>query len=423
SLDNDLDAAFIDCGHGQIAYLSGRDGQWATGRRRSEPLSKQLTEGQTIMVQGAGAGVSRDGKKPKVTSDIQIAGLFIVYRPRRQSVRFSQRLSDSGPSDRLRTLATAMFPKGGAIFRGAAAVASDEDLSAESERLRDLWSEIEAKADNAKAPAVLFERKDPMHRVLHEAIQPEVSRIITGDQIALVRARSYLETWMPQMAKKLECLPGAFVINGINEQLDQALETKFELPGGGNVIIETTNALTAIDVNSAGRRALDTNLEAAKEIARQVQLQRIGGTIVVDFIDLESRSDSEALMNSLKSAFADDPATVKILPPSPFGLVQISRQRLGKSLHERLQRPCPTCTGSGTTISLEASVERMLGELSERAVSSQPAKFRAAIDLFSYLASEGAESFRDYFANQGIPQPTLEPDDTLAPGTYRMLGA
>ena len=421
SIDKDLDAAFIDCGHGQVTYLSGRDGRWATGRRRSEPLSKQLTEGQTIMVQGAGAG--RDGKKPRVTSDIQITGLFIVFRPRRQSVKFSRRLSDSGQSDRLRRLAKDLFPEGGAIFRGAAAEASDENLRVESEHLRGLWSKIEAKADAAKAPAVLFERKDPLHRVLHEAVQPEVSRIITGDQIALVRARAYLESWMPHMAKKLECLPGAFVINGINEQLDQALETKFDLPGGGNIIIETTEALTAIDVNSAGRRALETNLEAAKEIARQVQLQRIGGNIVVDFIDLDGRSDRETLMNGLKSAFANDPAAVQILPPSQFGLVEISRQRLGKSLHERLQRPCPTCAGSGMTVSLEASVERMLAELSERDVTAEPAKFRAAIDLYSYLASEKAAPFRDFIVEQGIPQPTFEPDDSLAPGTYRLLGA
>ncbi len=421
SLDKDLDAAFIDCGHGQTAYLSGRDGRYATGRRRDEPLSKQLTEGQTVMVQGTGVG--RDGKSPKVTSDIQISGMFMIFRPRRQSVKLSRRLSDTGQSDRLRNLAKDLFPDGGAIFRGSAAEASDDDLSSESERLRGLWSEIEGKADTVKAPAILFERKDALHRVLHEAVQPEISRIVASDQIALVRARTFLETWMPQLAKSLECLPGAFAINGINEQLDQAMETEFELPGGGNIIIETTAALTAIDVNSAGRRPLETNLEAAKEIARQLRLQRIGGNIVVDFIDLESRSDREALMSGLKGAFANDPAAVQILPPTPFGLVQISRQRLGKNLRERLLRACPTCAGSGMTISLQASVERMLGELIERVVSPEPAKFRVAVDLYGYLAAEGSEPFRDFIINRGMPSPTLEPDDALAPGTYRLLGA
>ncbi|MGH1477432.1 MAG: ribonuclease E/G [Geminicoccales bacterium] len=421
SIDKDLDAAFVDCGHGQIAFLAGRDGRYASGQRRDEPLAQQLTEGQSLLVQGS--GVSRDGKKPKVTTDIQITGIFSVFRPKRRSVKLSSKLSETGQSDRLLGLAKELFPDGGVIFRGAAGEASDDDLRTESERLRGVWAAIEAKADTAKAPANLFERKDPMHRVLHDAAQPDIARIVASDQVALVRARSYLESWLPLMASRLECVPGAFDINGINEQLDQALEPKVDLAGGGNIIIEQTAALTAIDVNSGGRRALDANLDAAKEIARQLRLQRIGGTIVVDFIDLESRSDREALMSGLKTAFADDPASVQILPPTPLGLVQISRQRLGKGLRERLSRPCSTCQGGGTTINLKASTERLLGELGERAVSPIPVKIRLAVDLYSYLASEAAEPFQDYLNSRGLVPPTLEPDNTLSPAAYRILGA
>lgn len=421
SIDKDLDAAFVDCGHGQIAYLAGRDGRWATGRRRDEPLSKQLTEGQSIMVQGSGA--SRDGKKPKVTSDIQIAGMFVVFRPRRQSIKLSSKLSETGQSDRLRALAKDLFADGGVIFRGAAGEASDDDLRSESKRLQDVWTGIEAKADTVKAPANLFGQKAPLQRVLHDAVQPDVSRIVTNDRIALAGTRTYLEAWLPEMAKRLECVPGAFEINGINEQLDQALEPLVELSGGGNIVIETTAALTAIDVNSSGRQALETNLDAAKEIARQLRLRRIGGTIVVDFIDLESRNDREALMAGLKTAFSNDPASIQILPPTSLGLVQISRQRLGKSLSERLKRPCPTCTGSGITTSLQASTERLLGELGQRTATPTPAKIRLAVDLYSYLATEALEPFRDYLTSQGMPPPTLEPDETLAPSAYRILGA
>ena len=128
-------------------------------------------------------------------------------------------------------------------------------------------------------------------------------------------------------------------------------------------------------------------------------------------------------MSGLKAAFAGDPAAVQILPPTPFGLVQISRQRLGKSLRERLQRPCPTCSGNSSITSLEASVERMLSDLSERDVSPAPANFRTAVDLYSYLMSDGAEPFRNFFVSHGMPQPIVEPDDALAPGSYRMLGA
>lgn len=420
SIEKGMDAAFIDCGHGQIAYLAGRDGRWASGQRRDEPLSKQLTEGQSIIVQGS--GVSRDGKKPKVTTDIQVSGMFSVFRPRRRSIKLSNRLSDTGRSQHLRALARDLFTEGGAIIRGAAVDANDDDLRRESERLRELWDEIKAKAEKVKAPADLFTRTDPIHRILHETIQPEFSKVVTGDRVALARARTFLEAGLPEMAKRLECVPGAFAVNGINEQLDQALESKIELKSGGNIIIETTAALTAIDVNSGGGQPLETNIEAAKALARQLRLQRIGGTIVVDFINLENRRDQDALVTALKAAFADDPAAVQILPPTQLGLVQISRQRLGKSLRERLNRPCPSCTGSGAGISLQVSLERMLAELSEKSPPTG-VKVHLAIDLYEYLAKDAIEPVRDFITKSGMPVPQLQADQSLAAGTYQIVGS
>ncbi len=422
SIEKDMDAAFIDCGQGQIAFLAGKDSRWASGRRREEPMEQQITEGQSLIVQGT--GVSRDGKKPKVTTDIQISGMFSIYRPKRRSIKLSSKLSDTGRSHHLRTLSRDLFPDGGGIIRGAAADASDEALKQESDKLRALWTEIETKADKVNAPAPLFERKDPVHRLLHDMIQPDLGRIVTGDQLTLVRARSYLEDGLPELATKLENIPGAFTANSINEQLDQALESKLELPSGGNIIIESTAALTAIDVNSGGGRPLETNIEAAKVIARQVRLQRIGGTIVVDFINLEGRRDQETLTTAINAAFKDDPASVQILPPTQLGLVQISRQRLGKSLRERLSRPCPHCSGSSTVVSLQVSVERMLAELTENnSQAPTGAHVRLAIDLYQYVAKEAIEPVRAYIAKSGMPVPFLKADDTLAAGTYHIVGS
>ena len=159
SIERAMDAAFIDCGNDQIAYLAGRDGRWVSGQRRDEPMSKQLTEGQSIIVQGA--GVSRDGKKPKVTTDIQIGGMYMVYRPRRKSVKLSSRLSETGQSARLRGLAKELFPDGGAIIRGAAGDASDDALKKECDRLRSLWLEIDVKSGKVDSPSTLFVRKGP----------------------------------------------------------------------------------------------------------------------------------------------------------------------------------------------------------------------------------------------------------------------
>ncbi|MEM8952178.1 MAG: ribonuclease E/G, partial [Pseudomonadota bacterium] len=417
SLDSELDAAFVDCGRGRTAYLAGRDGRWVTGQRSELPLHRQVTEGQAILVQGA--GMSRDGKKPRVTSDIQLNGMFQVYRPRRHSIKLSSKLAEAGQSDRLLALAKTFFPKGGVIFRGAAGIAADDELEAEGVRLKGLWEEIEAKAGGAKAPICLYERKDTLERLLHEALKPDIDRVIAADRVVLAATRTFLEAWLPALAGRLECQPGAFEINGVNEQLERAVEPKVELNSGGSIVIQTTEALTAIDVNSGGRGALETNIDAAEEIARQLRLRRTGGTIVVDFIDLKRQSERTKLMAVLDDAFADDPAAVKIFPPTPLGLVQISRQRLGQSLDERLRRPCPACSGSGSIMSLRASTERMLGQLGE--VPGAGVKtVRVAVDLYSYVASEAAEPFKTFVERHGLQAPVLVPDESLAAGTYRI---
>jgi len=420
TLDRELDAAFVDCGRGQIAYLGGRDGRWVSGKRSDEPLHRQLTEGQAVLLQGA--GMSRDGKKPKMTSDVQLTGMFMIYRPKRSSIKMSRKLSETGHSDRLLNLAKSFFPEGGVVFRGAAGIAADDELEAESKRLKAEWEEIEGKIENGKAPLCLNERRHPLERVLQETLRPEIDRIITSDQIALARTRTYLEAWLPSKTSALECQPGAFEINGVNDQLDQAKAHEIELPSGGNILIEQTAALTAIDVNSGGQRAIDANLEAAKVIARQLRLRRIGGTIVVDFINLQSAGERQQLLDVLDEAFANDPAAVRIYPPTPLGLVQISRQRLGHSLDERLLRACPTCSGSGRTASLRSNTERMLGELGETP-GVDVTTVRVAVDLYGYMASEAAEPFKDFIDRHGLPTPILTPDEALPPGTYRIAGS
>ena len=267
-----------------------------------------------------------------------------------------------------------------------------------------------------------FWSADSLTRVLQESLRPELDRIITSDRVVMARTKSHLESWMPGKTSTLECQPGAFEINGVNEQLDQAEAPKVELPSGGNILIEKTAAFAAIDVNSGGQRAIDANIEAAKVIARQLRLRRIGGTIVVDFINLESASERQQLMDALDEAFAGDPAAVRIYPPTPLGLVQISRQRLGHSLDERLLRPCPTCSGSGRTASLRAATERMLGELGET-LSAKVSTVRVAVDLYSYTASEAAEPFKEFVERHGLPTPILTPDESLQPGAYRIVGS
>ena len=413
-VENEPDCAYVDCGQGQTAYLSGRDGRYVNGKRNEMPLAEQVTEGQAILVQGA--GMSRDGKNPKVTSDIQLTGMFQIFRPRRRSVRLSSKLSEQGQSDRLLKLAKACYPDGGVIYRGAASATDDSELEDESEKLKTLWREIEIKADTSNAPTCLFERGDPLERLLQDSLKADIDRIVAADRIAYAAIRAYLGTWLPALTPRLECEPGAFESQGVNDELVRAEEPKVELKSGGSIIIEATAALTAIDVNSGSSRPRDANLEAAAEIARQLRLRRIGGTIVVDFIDLNSQGERDALLSALDEGFADDPAAVRIYPPTPLGLVQISRQHLGHSLSEHLKRSCPSCQGSGRVESLRLVTERMLAE----AYRANATGVSVAADLYGYIEREAVDLIKAYIERHGLLTPKLTRDETLPAGAFRL---
>ena len=214
--------------------------------------------------------------------------------------------------------------------------------------MRAQWAEIEAAARAATPPARIHAVDDPLHRLLLERIAPDLERIVVGDQALLVRARAWLAEWQPALAERLVSVADPFEATGAAEQLEQALQPSVPLAGGGSLIIQPTAAFTAIDVNGGGRRALEANLAAAREIARQLRLRRIGGTAVVDFIDLPARAARARVLAALRDALADDPAPVQAFSMSRFGLVEISRKRTGPSLAELLGRPCPTCDGAGT---------------------------------------------------------------------------
>jgi len=331
----DLDGAFVDCGLGADAFLNARDARALSGASRSAGIAGQVSEGQAVLVQ-----VRREaqgGKGPRVTTDIALPGLFLLHRPLARSGQAGQ----AGQQER----AAALFPGGGFSLRPAALHATDQELADEASRLRRSFAEIEARAGAGHPPALLASPPEPLHRLLLDHFSPELERLVFADRVLLIAARRWLEQslprWLASFAERLEYLPEAFEATGAAEQLDEALGRAVALPGGGSLIIEPTAALTAIDVNGAGT-PLEVDLAAAREVARQLRLRRIGGLVVIDFVDLESRRDRARLDAALRQAFADDPAAVQLYPMSPLGLVELSRQRLGPSLAERLGRAAPS---------------------------------------------------------------------------------
>lgn len=388
-IDRDLDAAFVDCGLGEDGYLGARDARALSGQARGSPIGRQLREGQAVVVQGLRD--AQGDKGPRLTGDVALAGPCLVYRPRRADAEVAK--------------------------RPAANAASDAELSAELGRLRELWRALEAKAREARPPALLDGPAGPVEQLLVEHLGDDPDRILLSDRAALVRARSYLAAWRPSLIDRLEHLSDAFAASGAEEQLTAALEPHVELTGGGRLIIQPTAALTAIDVDGGNRRPLDVDLAAAEEIALQLRLRRLGGTIVVDFVDLAARRDRAELLARLRAALAADPAPVQVYPMSPLGLVQISRQRIGPSLAEQLERACPCCAGTGRLPDLRRQGEELMRELATRPPGRSSSS--VAPDLHEHLTGAAAAAWRSFGERQGRA-PLLRRDASLAPGRYRI---
>ena len=415
ALDRDLDAAFVDCGLATDAWLGARDARFLVDAGRDVPIERMLSAGQEMVVQirhGAGGG-----KGARVTGDIALLGVYLMLRPRRRDLSLSARLARLPAAAEQRARAAALLPEGGVTLRRAATAASDAELVDEFARLRERWRQIEAAARSATPPARLHAEGEPVARLLLDQLTPDLERIVVGDQATLVRVRAWLAQWWPAMAARVVSTADAFEATGVAEQLEAALQPTVPMTDGGSLIIQPTAALTAIDVNGGGRRALEANLAATREIARQLRLRRLGGTIVVDFIDLPDRAARARVLTALRAAVAGDPVPVQVYPMSRFGLVEISRKRSGPSLAEMLGRPCPVCDGAGALPSLRWRAEQLM-----RALAQQPSgrvMVHAALDLYEHLSSAGRAGWQAFADRHGAPI-ALEADRSLVPGGYRI---
>jgi ribonuclease G len=399
------DGSFLDLGLGSEALLSARDARW---------LGRPPEEGRAVLVQGLRE--ASGGKGPRVTADVALPGARLVLHPRRDDVRLSPRLArnPAGPEQRARALR--LFPGGGVLLRSAATGASDEALEAEAARLRELWQGIEAGAAAARAPVCLHDDGEPLARVLAALPAPGLRRIVVGERATLRRAVELLRLRHPGAAVPIDQVADAFAAHGIPEQIEQALERVVPLQRGGRLIIEATAALTAIDVDGAGRSALEVDLDAAAEIARQARLRRLAGTIVVDFVDLPGREQRAQLRSALRRAFASDPEPVQILPMTALGLVQISRRRRRPPLAVEFGRPCPTCEGEGMLPGLHWQGQALLRAL--RPQGAARGRVRIAPDLAALL--EGRETSLADELRRAAPLWRLEADAALPPGAWRI---
>lgn len=362
-----IQAAFIDIGLSRDAFLFAGD-----IRREGRPITDEVKQGQELLVQVVKEPLP--GKGARISSQITLPGRFVVLLPNESGVGISRRIADTQERERLESEIEPVLPEScGVIVRTAGENRPVADLHREILQLEGAWKDLKARASGLKAPAVARREMSLAMRTMRDFSGEDVSRIwIDGDE-AYGEVMRYLEDVDPPLAERIEHHTGEeplFGRFGVDAALARAMRTRVWLSSGGFIVIDPTEALVSIDVNS-GRNtegveleetARTTNLEAAEEIARQVRLRDLSGIIVVDFIDMLEEGNRQELVEAFGAALARDRTRTQISQMSDFGLVAITRKRMRGGLLQRLTEPCPCCAGDGwiknpVTVGLEVGRE------------------------------------------------------------------
>ncbi|MFH0800537.1 MAG: Rne/Rng family ribonuclease [Pseudomonadota bacterium] len=390
-----MQAAFIDVGLERTAFLHASDVVRSLARFEEEgdskgpkdadvdeeapsPKSRRagsdryienvLKEGKDILVQVEKEPLGSKGAR--ITSHISLPGRYLVYMPTVDHVGVSRRIGDAQERARLKDMLRRLKKgSGGFIVRTVSSGVTEKEFADDIEYLTGMWKEIEKKASPAKAPSLVHAELDVLSRVVRDQFTPDVARLVVDAKDAHKQMSDFVETFMPKGRHGVEFYEGAepiFDAFGIEIEITRALGQKVWLKSGGYIIIEQTEALTAVDVNTGrfvGRRnvedtILKTNLEAVKEIVYQLRLRSIGGIIIIDFIDMEVMANRTKVYNSLKEALKGDRARTTITKISELGLVEMTRKRTREDLRRQLSNTCQYCEGKGylkspTTITYE----------------------------------------------------------------------
>jgi ribonuclease G len=351
-----------------------------------QPSIPKLAKGQDILIQITKEPVNNKGVR--VSSSISLPGRFCVLLPFDGKIGVSKKISDFRERRRLRSIARSILPKNyGLIIRTVARNQTEESLSDDLKNLLKTWQEIESTVKTEKPPALIYQDLNTTSSVIRDLFTPDISKVFIDSKKLYKQIKNYVTLVQPQLADKIENYKSntsIFDAFKIEEQIKTLMGRKVPLPSGGYLIIEHTEAMVVIDVNS-GRYAkskdqelnsLKTDLEAAREISRQMRLRDIGGIIVIDFIDLEEDKNRKKIYDELKKEFRKDRAKVSVLPMSDFGLVQITRQRIRQNIMQAMKEVCPYCLGTGL-LTKHSHVLYDLEELIKKV--KQKSKYRSLI--------------------------------------------
>src|SRR5450432_3204228 len=426
-----LEAAFIDYGtdrHGFLPFKEVGRAYFKAGVDVSRArIQDALKEGQELIVQ-----VEKDERGNKgaaLTTFISLAGRFLVLMPNNPRAGGVSRRIEGEDRDQMREAMNGLqIPDGmGAIVRTAGVGRSTEELQWDLNNLKTAWDAIVAANDGRPAPFLIFQESDAVTRGLRDYFSDDVGECLIDQPEAFQKAQEYMQRFMPPDAqRKLKLYQDPvplFTRYQIESQIESAYSHKVTLPSGGSLVIDQTEALVSIDINSARSTrggdieatARNTNLEAAEEIARQLRLRDIGGLIVIDFIDMESQVNQRAVEDMLRDAVKMDRARIQLGRLSRFGLLELSRQRLRPALSETTHINCPRCSGMGTIRSVESMSLALLRLIGEEARKERTGRVVAQVpvDVATYLINEKREQLnqiesRDKLSLVIVPNPHMQ---------------
>lgn len=464
-----LHAAFVDIGTEKSAFLHGSDlaepdldadededpsddseateespngnGEGAarsangSGRRRgpATPIQELLKSGQEILVQVSKEPISTKG--PRVTAQISLAGRFLVYLPDASRIGVSRKIGSPEERKRLREQVAAIMPEksGGVIVRTVSEDVTPEMLKRELDTLIGQWEKIQRKARFMRAPALAHRETGLMRALIRDLFSAKVDSLTVDSKMIYNEVVEYLKGIAPDLIPRVKLYQDPrplFDASSVEREIKDIFKRRCELPSGGYIIIEPTEALVSVDVNSGryvGRKdpekmILRTNTEAAREVARQIRLRDVGGIIVCDFIDMESKQNRERVLQELRTHLARDRARTKAFAVSDLGLVEMTRQRVRQSHWQRMTVPCPTCEGTGRVFTPETIIGRM--ERSVRRMVVEGRKDNLVVKLHPDVAMYVRETEKDLAKKLSKSAPfsvEIRDDPLLRPDEFKLV--
>jgi len=413
-----MQSAFIEIGLERAGFLHVAD-IWEERQNTqlndapAKPIERILSEGQSRLVQVIKDPIGTKGAR--LSTQISIAGRLVVYLPQDPHIGISQRIEDETERQLLREKLAQLLSAdetGGFIIRTVAETATDAELRGDIEYLKKLWHGIRGRALTAPAPTLLYQDLSLAQRVLRDIAGESTGRIIIDSRENFQKLQEFAAEYTPKVLEKLEHYTGErplFDLYNVEDEIERALARRVELKSGGYLILEQTEAMTTIDVNTGGyvgTRSFDdtifkTNLEAAQVIARQLRLRNLGGIIIIDFIDMESAEHRSAVLAELNKALARDRTRISVNGFTGLGLVEMTRKRTRESLEHVLCEPCTTCGGRGVVKTAQTVCYEVLREILREARQFNAREFRilasqSVIDLFLEEESQSLAMLGDF---------------------------